>query len=142
MLRRLGCTIIAGVLLALAAPPFAMAQPEPRDMSKKADEAWDSLKSYTVDKKQQAMATGRKVIRAIDRDIKDLERSGAKAGGAAKAQMREDVKALKAERAEAEKKLIAMRKASAEAWDGTKNAFIDAARALNESVQKAAAKLK
>ena len=142
MLQRLGWMVVAGLLVTLAGAQLARAQPAPKDMSQKADQSWDSLKSYTVEKKQQAMATGRKVMRAIDRDIKDLQRSGAKASKEAKAEMNKDIKALQAERAETEKKLIAMRKASAEAWEGAKTAFIDAARGLNESVQKAAEKLK
>jgi len=142
MLQRLGSMIIAGALVALAVPPFALAQPAPKDMSQKADESWESLKSYTVDKKKEAVATGRKVIRAIDRDLKDLDAAAAKAGGEAKAEMRKDIKALKAKRAEASKKLNAMGKATADAWDATKDGFVDAARDLHEAVKKAAAKLK
>ncbi|HEX9397842.1 MAG TPA: hypothetical protein VF943_14005 [Burkholderiales bacterium] len=142
MLKRLGWTVIAGVLVAFVAMPLALAQPAPRDMSQKADDAWDSLKSYTVDKKKEAVATGRKVMTAVDRDLKDLEASAAKAGGEAKAEMRKDIKALKVQRAEASKKLNAMGKATAAAWDSTKNGFIEAAHDLHDGVEKAAAKLK
>ena len=142
MLQRPGLTLIAGLLVALAAAPLALAQPAPKDMSQKAEDSWESLKSYTVEKKKEAMATGRKVMRDLDREIKKVEGVASKASGDAKAQMQKEIKALKAQRAEASKKLDAMGKATAEAWDSTKEGFVKAARDLKEATQKAAAKLK
>jgi hypothetical protein len=118
------------VLLALACGPAAAA------------DAWDNVKSYTVEKKDEAVAYGRKLVRQTDREIKDLDRKASKASDEAKAQFQSDVKDLKVKRREASKKLDAMGKATASAWDEAKNGFADAYKDLQDSYEKAVKKLK
>ena len=137
----MGSRFIVAVLVAVLSQ-VAIAQTTAKDVSKKTGEAVDTLKSYTVDKKNDAVAYGKKLLSAADRDIKKLERAAAKASGDTKAQLQEEVKGLKADRAAVSKKLDEMGKASGEAWDGTKNAFADAYKDLREGVGKAAKKLK
>ena len=137
MFRPLMTTILAA---ALSLP--ALAQTTAKDVSKKTGDAVDTLKSYTVEKKNDAVAYGKKMLRATDRDIKKLEGEAAKASDATKAQLKEEVKNLKAARKAAAKKLDDMGKASGEAWDGTKNAFADSYRDLKDGVEKTAKKLK
>ena len=134
----------AGILIALlgAVPALAIAETTTKDISKKTGEAWDTVKSYTVEKKDEAMAYGRKLVRQTDREIASLEKKAAKASGEAKAQFQSDVKELKAKRAEASKKLDEMGKASGAAWDNAKNGFADAYRDLSQSFEKAAAQFK
>jgi hypothetical protein len=133
---------VAVALAAALGQPLAMAQTTSKDVSKKTAEAVDTMKSYTVEKKNDAVAYGKKLMSAADRDIKKLERSAGKASDEAKAQARQEVKDLKAARAAAGEKLDQMGKASGEAWDGTKNAFADAYKDLKEGVEKTAKKLK
>jgi len=102
----------------------------------------DTLKSYSVEKKNEAVAYGKKLISAADRDIKKLERSAAKASDDTKAQFAQDAKDLKATRDAAKQKLDDMGKASGEAWDGTKTAFADAYKDLRDGVANASKKLK
>jgi len=102
----------------------------------------DTLKSYSVEKKNEAVAYGKKLINAADRDIKKLERSAAKASDDTKAQFAQDAKDLKATRDAAKQKLDEMGKASGEAWDGTKTAFADAYKDLRDGVANASKKLK
>jgi len=102
----------------------------------------DTLKSYSVEKKNEAVAYGKKLINAADRDIKKLERSAAKASDDTKAQFAQDAKDLKATRDAAKQKLDDMGKASGEAWDGTKTAFADAYKDLRDGVANASKKLK
>ena len=102
----------------------------------------DTLESYSVEKKNEAVAYGKKMMSAADRDIKKLERKAAKASDETKAQFAQDAKDLKATRDAAKQKLDEMGKASGEAWDGTKTAFADAYKDLREGVAKAAKKLK
>ena len=102
----------------------------------------DTLESYSVEKKNEAVAYGKKMMSAADRDIKKLERKAAKASDETKAQFAQDAKDLKATRDAAKEKLDEMGKASGEAWDGTRTAFADAYKDLREGVAKAANKLK
>ncbi len=142
MLIRTGLRFVTAALVALLVPSIAFAQPAPRDLSKQADEAWDHLKAYTVEKKQEAVDTGRKLVRAADQDIKDLQKAAAKAGNEARAELRKEIKGLKAQRAVASKKLNEMGKATESRWEGAKQGFVDAYRDLHQSIEKAAAKLK
>lgn len=103
---------------------------------------WDTVKSYTVEKKDEAVAYGKKLVRQTDREIKALDRKAAKASGEAKAQFQSDVKELKVKRAEASKKLDQMGKASDAAWEDAKNGFADAYKDLHDSYDKAVKKLK
>lgn len=115
---------------------FIMAQPA------MAADTWDNVKSYTVEKKDEAVAYGRKLVRQTDREIKELDRKASKASGEAKAQFQSDLKELKAKRAEASRKLDQMGKATNAAWDEAKNGFADAYKDLHESYEKAVKKLK
>lgn len=107
-----------------------------------AADTWDQIKSYSTEKKNEAVAYGRKLVRQTDRGIKELDRKASKASGEAKAQFQSDVKELKAKRAEASKKLDQMGKATNAAWDEAKNGFADAYKDLQESYEKAVRKLK
>lgn len=103
---------------------------------------WDKIKSYTVEKKNEAVAYGRKLVRQTDREIKALDQKASKASGEAKAQFQSDAKELKAKRKEASKKLDEMGKATDAAWDDAKNGFAAAYKDLQDSYHKAVRKLK
>jgi outer membrane murein-binding lipoprotein Lpp len=131
------------LMLCLLAPGQpAVAQTTASDISKKTAEAWNTVKSYTVEKKNDAVAYGRKLVRGTDRQIKSLERRAAKASGEAKTQLDSDVQELKAKRAAASRKLDEMGKATGAAWDEAKNGFADAYKDLQDSADRAVKKLK
>ena len=121
----------AGILIALLGAAPAMA----------ADD-WDKIKSYSVEKKDEALAYGRKLVHRTDREIRSLERKASKASGETKAQFQSDVKDLKAKRRQAAQKLDEMGKATSAAWDEARNGFADAWKDLQGSYEKAAKKLK
>jgi len=133
---------VAVVLAMALGHQLAMAQATSKDVSKKTGEAVDTLKSYTVEKKNEAVKYGHKMMSAADRDLKKLERAAAEAKDDSKAHLKQDVKDLKAARGAASKKLDEMGKASGEAWDSTKNGFADAYKDLRDGLEKAAKKLK
>jgi len=139
-MKRLNWSILAAALAFV--PPLALAQTTTKDVSKKAGEAWDAVKAYTVDKKKDAVAYGRKLVRETDAKIDALEREAAKASGEVKAQRDRDIKELKAKRAQAAKKLDEMGKATASAWDSAKDGFADAYKDLHQAYDKAVKKLK
>ena len=64
------------------------------------------------------------------------------ASGDAQVTYEKEIKTLKAQRAEAGKKLDEMGKASASSWDAVKQGFADAYKDLYHSYEKAVAKLK
>ena len=107
-----------------------------------AADTWDNVKSYTIEKKDEAVAYGRKLVHDADREIGSLEKKAAKSSGEAKAQFHSDIQELKAKRAAASKKLDEMGKASAGAWDDAKNGFADAYKDLHDSYHRAVKKLK
>jgi len=134
--------IIAIALCSAFLGQAALAETTAKDVSKKTGEAWDTVRSYTVDKKNDAVAYGKKLVRQTDQEISALEKRAANASGEAKAQFQADAKELKAKRAEASKKLDQMGKSSSAAWDEAKNGFADAYKDLQEAYDKAAKKLK
>ena len=121
------------MLLMLA---FIVAQPA------MAADTWDNVKSYTIEKKDEAVAYGKKLVRETDRGIRNLEHEAGKQSDEARTNVRQDVKELKAKRAQAAKKLDEMGKASSAAWDEAKTGFADAYQDLQESYRKAVKKLK
>ena len=133
---RLSSTFVALVLAMLLGQPPAMAQTTSKDVSKQTAEAVDTLKSYAVDKKKEAVAYGRGLLKDADADIKKLERAVAKGSDETKAQFRQEVKKLKASRKAAKEKLDQMGKASGDAWDSAKNGFADAYKDLRDGFEK------
>ena len=129
-------------VLAAFLTQLAFAETTAKDVSSKTGDAVDTLKSYSVDKKNDAVAYGKKLMKATDRDIKKLERSASKASDDTKAQFQQDLKDLKATRDAAAGELDKMGKASGDAWDGTKTAFADAYKDLRDGVANASKKLK
>jgi len=134
--------LLLGGLLAALLSGAALAQTTTGDVSKKTAEAWATVKSYTAERKDDAMAYGRDLVRETDRQIAALEGQAAKASGEAKVQLEKELKALKAKRKLAAKKLDEMGRAGAAAWDEAKNGFADAYRDLERSTERAAKKLK
>jgi outer membrane murein-binding lipoprotein Lpp len=120
------------LLLALILPQPAVA----------ADTWWDKVKSYSVEKKNEAMTYGRQLVRDTDRQIRSLERRAAKASGEAKDQLDSDIRELKTKRAAASNKLDEMGKATGAAWDEAKDGFADAYKDLQDAYERARKKLK
>jgi hypothetical protein len=106
-------------------------------VAKQAGDAWSTIRGYSVDKKNEAAAYGRKLLDQSDAEIARLEADSAKASGAAKAEFSRQMANLKAARAEAAARLARMEKASGNAWTQAKDGFADAYRDLRNSYDKA-----
>jgi hypothetical protein len=102
----------------------------------------DKIKSYSVEKKNEAVAYGKKVMSELDVKIKDLEGQISRDKSAAKADAQRELKELKAKRAETSKKLNDLGRATAQSWDATKQGFADAYKDLQQAYDKAVASLK
>ncbi len=142
-MRRMALGIIAAFVLAVALHQSpGLAQTTAKDVEKKTGEAWDTVKSYSVDKKNDAVAYGKKLVRESNDQIKGLEKKAAQASGDAKARYKREITDLKGKSKHASKKLDEMGKATGAAWDDAKNGFADAYRDLSQSFEKAAAQFK
>ncbi|HYS17101.1 MAG TPA: hypothetical protein VET45_09285 [Candidatus Binatia bacterium] len=123
MFRRVNLGILAIALVAF----LAHASPAAAQTStQKSSETTDKIKSYTVEKKNDAVAYGKKLVSDLDVKIKELEAQVARDTGAAKADGERQLKELKALRANAGKKLDELGRASAESWDSVKHGFAEA----------------
>jgi hypothetical protein len=139
-----GIVAIALSAILTQAPP-ALGQTSTTGAMKPADE---TIKGYTVEKKNEAVAYGKKLVSDMDVQIKDLEKRVASDTSAAAADAKrqgKDIKELadlKAARAKTAKQLDAMGKASTESWDGMKHAFADSYKDLQKAYDDAAAKVR
>ena len=102
----------------------------------------DKIKSYSVEKKNEAVAYGKKITSDLDAKIKALEAQVARDTSSTKADAQRELKELKAKRAETSKKLNELGRATAQSWDATKQGFADAYKDLQQAYDKAVASLK
>ena len=140
-------SIISGILagtavLMLVQPAAAAPQNTGAGVSTQTVETWNTLKAYSVDKKNEAVAYGRQLMKDTDARIAQLEPKAAKASGEAKAQYEKEVKDLKLTQARAAAKLDKMEKDSGSAWNDAKQGFADAYRDLQNAYDKAASQFK
>lgn len=135
--------ILAGVTaLWLAQPVMAAEQTTAADVSKQTSETWSTIKAYTVDKKNDAVAYGRQLMKDTDDKIAELEAKASKASGKAKAKYDKELKKLKVTRAKAAAKLDKMEKETGKAWNASKQGFADAYRDLQNAYHKAVGQFK
>jgi hypothetical protein len=102
----------------------------------------DKMKGYSVEKKNDAVAYGKKMMSDFDAQVKDLEGQISRDTGAAKADAQRQLKDLKAQQAAAGKKLDELGKASQDSGDTTKQGFADAFNDMQKSFDKVKASVK
>jgi len=139
MHRRIHLGILAmGMCALLTSAALAAAQTS----TQTSGDTTERMKSYTVEKKNEAVAYGKKLVSDLDVKIKELEGQVARDTSATKAEAQRQLKELKARRAETSKKLDDLGRASAQSWDSVKQGFSDAYKDLQQAYGKAAASLK
>jgi signal transduction protein with GAF and PtsI domain len=136
MILRRSSIFLALALATLLGQPLAMAQTTSKDVSKTTAAEVKAVKSFTVEKKKEAMAYGRNLMSDADADIKRLERAAAKGSKETKAQFTQELKKVKASRKAAAEKLDAMGKAPSAGWSGAKNSFADAYKELRVGFER------
>lgn len=132
--------IALGIIL--SQPLAAVAQTSTKDVTQKTGEAVDAIKAYSVDKKNDAVAYAKKLVRDFDAKIKELEAQASRVTGDAKTKLQRELKELKVMRDKAAKKVDELSKASAESWESVKGGFADAYTDLQKAYEKAAAGLR
>jgi hypothetical protein len=126
----------------LAQPVVAVEQTTGADVSKQAGETWNTIKSYTLDKKSEAVAYGKQLMKDTDAKIAQLETKASTASGEAKVDYDKQIDHLKVVRANTAAKLDKMEKESGGAWNEAKQGFADAYKDLQRAYNKAAGKFK
>ena len=121
-----------GALLLAAAPAVAQTSGNTADKSS----------GYAYEKKNEAMAHGKKLMSDFDVKMKELEAQISRDASATKADAQRQMKELKAKRAETSKQLDELGHASAQSWDSMKKSFANAYKDLQHSYDKAAASFK
>ena len=143
MYARARLTLLAlavGVVLLQPAP--SVGQTTSQDLNRKVNEAVAAIKSYAAERKNDAVAYGQKLLSEFDQKYKGLEKKAARATGEAKTELEKELKALKAKRKQAARKLDELGKASGQSWDRMKRDFADAYRELQELYERVVASLK
>ena len=101
-----------------------------------------SIRDYTVEKKDEAVAYAKKATADLEVKIKELEAQASKQTGELKAKSQAQIKDLKAKRAKASEKVTELSRATAASWDKAKEGFANAYRDLAVAYDKAVAEFK
>jgi len=104
--------------------------------------AWEKVKAFTHQQKNEAVAEGKKLIAATDKQITELSKQAKGAVGEAKTEHEKNMLELKAKKKQAQAQLDKMGKATGDAWDATKEGFTNAGKDLHAAYEKAAASAK
>jgi hypothetical protein len=129
-------TATACAALALSAMPARAASHAAADKAV----TWEDVKTWTVEKKNDAISTGKKMLAATDKKLDEMQAQAKKSGTEASEAHKKNMQELQAKRAAAAAELDKLEKASATAWTGTRDAFAKAYKDLTDSHDKAAPK--
>jgi hypothetical protein len=142
MHRRVYLTALAAGLCALLTSTAVGAAQTSTGTADKTATTTEKMNGYTVEKKKEAVAYGKKMMSDFDKQMKALEKQISHDSSAAKADAQRQLKDLKAERAATSKKLDELGRASAQSWESTKHGFANAYKDLQQSYDKTVAGLK
>jgi hypothetical protein len=132
--------VALSAFLTQAAP--AAAQTSSTTVAKEVTAASETLKKYSVEKKNDAVTYSKKLVSDFDVKIKNLETQVSKDTSAAGADAKRQLNDLKAAQAQSAKKAEDMGKASKESWEGAKQAFTDSYKDLHKAYENASATMK
>jgi hypothetical protein len=127
--------LVAGVTALCLAQPV-LAEEQGAGVAKQAGDAWSTIRGFSVDKKNEAVAYGKKLMKESDAELARLEADAAKASGQAKVELDKQIDNLKVARAESAAKLARMEHATGGAWNDAKQGFADAYRDLRNAFGK------
>lgn len=99
--------------------------------------AWDKFKTFTLEQKNEAVATGEKAIAEIDKKIAEIKKSAKNSTAETKQAHEANMKDLQARKQIAQAELNKLKKASGNAWDATKEGFSNAWKDLGAAYDKA-----
>ncbi|WP_417516908.1 hypothetical protein [Minwuia sp.] len=101
--------------------------------SEQVEQSWENFKDFTVEQKDAAIAAGRDMIAAIDRQIEKLTAESEEATDEIKAENSEEISRLEKLRDSIAEQLEAAGEATADTWDAFKEAVGDAVESVRET---------
>ena len=137
MIRSVTQLVIAGVGAVWLLPPaLAAEQTSAADVSRQTGETWNTIKAYSQDRKNEAVAYGKELLKEADASIARMESNVPKISAEAKARYDKEVNELKVTRANTAIQLEKMERASGGAWNDAKQGFADAYKDLERARNK------
>ena len=130
--KPLSVASLCAVLVLAAAPALAASHAAAEKTS-----TWEDVKSWTIEKKNDAIAAGKRMLAATDKKLEELQAQARKSGTEASEAHKKNMQELQAKRAAAAAELEKLERAGATAWAGTRDAFARAYRELTESQEQA-----
>ncbi len=140
MNRWIIAAVVAGLGVSwLTAPTLAAEQAAATSESESAQtsEALKTLKTYSLEKKNEAVAYGKRLLKETDAKIAQLQAKASKVSGEAKAAYDKQMADLEVQRSAAAAKLDEMQKKSGHAWNDAKQGFAEAYKELQHAYDKA-----
>lgn len=137
MFRSIIPFVVAGLNVLCSVPTVVAAEQTAGSEATQGDENWNTIKSYSQDKKSEAVAYGKKLMQETDAKIEQLDAKASQVSGEAKLQYEKEMRELKVMRANTAAKLDKMAKESGAAWNDTKQGFADAYKELQHAYRKA-----
>ena len=134
--------VIVALMVAIPLTGPALGETTSEDLAKESKEAYAAFKAYMVDKKNDAVAHGKELLKKTDAEIDKLQAQADEASGDAKVAYEKEIDNLKEKRAAAAKKLDELGDASADSWDDAKEGFTEAYKALYDAYKEALANFK
>ena len=134
--------VIAALVIAIPLSGPAIGETTSDELAKETKEAFEAFKAYMVDKKNDAVAHGKELLKKTDAEIDKLQAKADEASGDAKVAYEEEIDNLKEKRAAAAQKLDDLGDASADSWDDAKAGFTEAYKALYDAYKEAVANFK
>ena len=131
--------LVTALLISVPLAGPALGDTTSEDLARETKEAYEAFKAYMIDKKNDAVAHGKELLKKTDAEIDKLQAKADQATGDAKVAYQKEIENLKEKRAVAAKKLDELGDASADSWDDAKEGFTEAYQALYDAYKEAVA---
>jgi len=131
--------VIAALLITIPLSGPAIGETTSDKLAKETKEAIEAFKAYMIDKKNDAVAHGKDLLKKTDAEIDVLQAKADEASGDAKVAYQKEIDNLKEKRSAAANKLDELEDASADSWDDAKDGFTEAYKALYDAYKEAVA---
>lgn len=124
-------------------PAFPADPPaEKKAVGKEVKEAVEAIKEYSAEQKDEAVKKGKAVLDNLDDHIEQLEarmkKDWDRMGDSARKTAKTSLESIQKQRDEMAKWVGSMKQSSSGAWEEVKKGFVESARSLSESFDKAA----
>ena len=114
------------------------------EVRKETNEALQSIKAYSIDKKNEAMAKAKEMMDKMDAKIDELEKQSSEKwqqmSEASRKKSEETLKELRKKRNDIAEWYGGMKQSSSKAWEEVKKGFVDSYHSLQKAFDKAAEK--